>query len=409
MMTLMKITTAAAVLFTPADPPKEAKPAISAAQKFFAVQGEQPSRTFLLDAVNMKQNCGACHSPTPDSKAVVCPKGHGTLNLIEYHCTDSVGPTKMTVSATGACTAAPGDRLGLTLKPVGDGLRTHLKLAADAGVLVEEVAKDSVLADVDVKKYDVLVAVDDVAVKEPEKAVDLLLTCVKDEKSPTMTLVREGKPLTARLQLTPPLRARLLDATKPAETRYRIGVSLANVDETLRQHLKIPSGEGAVVTSVEAGSAAADATIKQHDILLRWDKTPIASSEGLIEIIQKHGAKPAVVHLFREGKLAAKPIIPKPLPLQAEVRFVEGQLMNRVAGEFVTFDHAHLQPPDAAHSLMGSLYIANLHAIAGDATLEGELAAALAQTKALQTSLERLQAKVVEAKKTKEAKPPVKK
>jgi S1-C subfamily serine protease len=59
-----------------------------------------------------------------------------------------------------------------------------------------------------------------------------------------------------------------------------------------------------VVAGVEPGSTAADANIKQHDILLRWNNESIAGSEELINIIQKNGGATAKVVLFREGKRA---------------------------------------------------------------------------------------------------------
>ena len=392
--------TCLAMSIDPEQAPKQAKPAAAEFLAFQDVYGAEAAKTMLIDARSVKQNCGACHSPTPDSKDLVCPKGHGALNVSDYvrYNVAQDGEVRFHpyVATTLALAPTPADRLGLTLKPVGDGLRTHLKLAADAGLLVEDIAKDSVLADADVKKFDVVVAVDDVPAKEPKKAVDLLLARVKEDKELRMKLVREGKPLVAKLRLAPTLRARLFEDKKPAETRFRIGVSLAGVDETLRKHLKIPTGEGAVVTSVEAGGAAADANIKQHDILLRWNNESIAGSEQLINIIQKNGGAIAKITLFREGEKDVMNVTPKPAPPPAEVLQFRGDLMNSLI----------LHPTEREHTVLGSLLIANAktHLDAADGSLESDVAAALSQVKAAQGSLERLQAKLAAKKQSEKPK-----
>jgi hypothetical protein len=366
------------------------------------VQADNTSKTVLLSLDTVKQNCGACHSPTPESKALVCPKGHGTLNessFAQFNVAQDLVVEGVPYSVPLSCAPSPADRLGLTLKPVGEGLRSHLKLAAGCGLLVENVAKDSALCDVDVKKYDVLVAVDDTPVKEPQKAVDLVLACVKDDKTLSLKLVREGKPQVANIQLAPTVRARLLDATKPVENRYRIGVALAGVDETLRQHLKIPAGEGAVVTTVEADSAAAEAQIKPHDILLRWEGQPVSGSESLITLIQKHGDKPAKVTLFRDGKKSVANVKPKTAAAATAVFEVQGEWLARTTSADVT--------APAVNRLFLTRAAVDLNCRPAEGSVESEIAAALEQTRALQVALERLQAKV--ASKKEAAKPTEKK
>lgn len=391
----------------PAQAPKIQKvqttaPAIGEVFAVQEVQADNTSKTVLLSLDTVKQNCGACHSPAPDNKALVCPKGHGTLNAVEgmaINVTKEFAVQGHPIWTTCASPSSPADRLGLTLKPVGEGLRSHLKLAAGCGLLVENVAKDSVLCDVDVKKYDVLVAVDDTPVKEPEKAVDLVLACVKDDKPLLLNLVREGRQQVANIQLEPTLRARIMEATKPNETRYRIGVALANVDETLRQHLKIPAGEGAVVTSVEADSAAAEAQIKPHDILLRWEGQPVSGSESLITLIQKHGDKPAKVTLFRDGKKSVANVKAKTAAAATAVFEVQGEWLARTTSADVT--------APAVNRLFLTRAAVDLTCRPAEGSVESEIAAALEQTRALQAALERLQAKV--ASKKEAAKPTEKK
>ena len=397
-MMILGVATCLAAFIGPVQEPKDKKATETLTLDVVAVPAEKSNKRYLLDARNVRQNCDACHSPTPSVSALVCPQGHGALNVFEYVADGKYKEAAIQyqpyVTTSLTCAPSPAEKLGVTLRPVSAGLRTHLKLAEDRGVLVEDIAKESVLADADVKKYDVLVAVDDAPAKEPDKVVDLILERVAADKELTLKVVREGAPRTSTIRLEPTLVARLKDTPGQGAPCHRVGVSVAAVDDTLRRHLKIPNGEGAVVTTVEADSAAAEAKIKQHDILLRWKGQPIANSEGLVGIIQKNGAKPAKVTLFRDGKKTEATLTPKAVSPPTDLIQLQGEFLNRAA----------FQPADLSTNLVGKFYVSTVNANLTSGSVESEIAAALDQTKALQQALERLQARVAAKKETEKPK-----
>ena len=80
------------------------------------------------------------------------------------------------------------------------------------------------------------------------------------------------------------------------------GMSLASADDVVRDHLKLPKGQGLVVTALDGNSPAAHAGIQLNDVLLILGETPLAKPEDLDESAKKVGEEPALLFLLRGGK-----------------------------------------------------------------------------------------------------------
>ena len=85
-----------------------------------------------------------------------------------------------------------------------------------------------------------------------------------------------------------------------ADKAGALGVRVTNVSEEARQMYNIPAG--AYVYEVTDGSAAAEAGIKQGDIITKLDKTTISSMSELLDRIQYYEAGESVdVTIKRSG------------------------------------------------------------------------------------------------------------
>ncbi|MFO0583286.1 MAG: DegQ family serine endoprotease [Anaeromyxobacter sp.] len=85
-------------------------------------------------------------------------------------------------------------------------------------------------------------------------------------------------------------------------TRGRLGVTIQDVDQALARSFSLPKPEGALVSSVEAGSPAAKAGVEPGDVILSLDGTPIATSNELPPRVADlgPGAK-ATLGVWRKG------------------------------------------------------------------------------------------------------------
>jgi serine protease Do len=81
-----------------------------------------------------------------------------------------------------------------------------------------------------------------------------------------------------------------------------LGATLEPVSEALRAQLGIPDGQGLVVVSLAGDGPAAEAGLKQNDILLNVADKPVASPEDLPKQLKAAGEAPVLLHLVRSGK-----------------------------------------------------------------------------------------------------------
>jgi len=97
-----------------------------------------------------------------------------------------------------------------------------------------------------------------------------------------------------------------------AVQRGWLGVSIGSVNSQMVKEFELSVNEGAYVSSFAEKSSAKDAGLKEGDVVVKIDETPIRSSTALIEYIGRHrpGDKVNVV-VNRKGKELTLPVILK--------------------------------------------------------------------------------------------------
>jgi serine protease Do len=90
---------------------------------------------------------------------------------------------------------------------------------------------------------------------------------------------------------------------KGSVTRGFLGVTIQNVDEDLAKDLRLPSHEGALVSSVSPGSPAEKAGIKDEDFLVSVNGKAVANVNELRNTVAAlEPGKTVTVELYRDGK-----------------------------------------------------------------------------------------------------------
>jgi membrane-associated protease RseP (regulator of RpoE activity) len=102
------------------------------------------------------------------------------------------------------------------------------------------------------------------------------------------------------------------DPGEPLTPRsHGIGVEVRPVDRTMRAVLDLPKNQGVVVTDVAPESAADEAGLKPHDILLKLGDDPINGPSGLDERFRDRDQGPVTVQLLRGGKETTARVTPR--------------------------------------------------------------------------------------------------
>jgi serine protease Do len=85
--------------------------------------------------------------------------------------------------------------------------------------------------------------------------------------------------------------------------RGKLGVTVQNISEGMRKQLKLPSKEGAIVATVEAGSPAEKAGLKQYDVVTEINGQPVKDMSDLrFKIADIEPGKKAAMKVIRDGK-----------------------------------------------------------------------------------------------------------
>ncbi len=200
---------------------------------------------------------------------------------------------------TGGVSVKKDEGLGLTLVPADETLRSQLKLGKK-GLVVTAVAPGSPAGEGGVKEKDILVeiagkAMDDLdsfrtALGKVETAGGVTPGDPKAIRPVPIALqvLRAGQP--KEVLVPPPSPPMLIVgrlANDPGQPpRYWIGVTLGELDDTLRTHLRLEDNTGVVLTDVIGDSPAARAGLKKDDILLSIDGTPLKAPEEMVKLVQ---------------------------------------------------------------------------------------------------------------------------
>jgi hypothetical protein len=92
---------------------------------------------------------------------------------------------------------------------------------------------------------------------------------------------------------------------------YRIGITLAEADDTLRSQLRLAAGEGLVVTEVISDGPAAQAGIKPHDVLTKLDGKRLSTVDNINAQIQEIGERQAPLDFIRAGEERTCDVTPR--------------------------------------------------------------------------------------------------
>jgi serine protease Do len=205
--------------------------------------------------------------------------------------------------------------LGVTIGPVDADMQEAMGLPSRDGALVQSVEKGMPADKAGIRHEDVIVRVDQTPVKNNRDLIDYV-SGKRPGTKVTLTFIREGKEQTAVATLDTRREEGEATAEEPSadESREKIGITLEEITPALRRGFAIGAEiEGVVLTRVKAVSAAADAGLRQGDVIQEVNGTPVTSVAGFRAELKKAGdARFARFYVHRPG--------PRPANFIAAVR-----------------------------------------------------------------------------------------
>jgi serine protease Do len=168
------------------------------------------------------------------------------------------------------------------------------------GVAITQVMKDSAADKAGLKRYDVIVELDDILVENGNEFLNRV-AMLNPGTEVKIVVLRDGKrkTLTAELGKRPPQDQ--LSGTEP-ETSPKLGFTVKNLTDEYAERLGFEGLSGVVVISVEADSQAAEKGITAGMLIMEVNKEPVKNTEEFNEAVQKAKKEGSMLLLVRDGR-----------------------------------------------------------------------------------------------------------
>ena len=235
------------------------------------------------------------------NSAILSPSG-GSIGIGFAIPSDMVSKVVAELETTGHVTRG---YLGVETQPIDKALAAALHLGdpENAGALVASVAADSPAGKAGLHEGDVLRAVNGVKLADP-RALARAVAAIKPGADARLDVLRDGKVETIAVTVGSVPNETLADAGT-AKRPDGIGVALAQLSPEMRDQLDLPpSVKGALIARVQPGSPAAQAGLREGDLILGVGTHAVASAEDAAGAIRKavKSGNDIALRVMRDGK-----------------------------------------------------------------------------------------------------------
>ena len=189
--------------------------------------------------------------------------------------------------------------LGVTIQKMTTELAESLGLDEPSGALVADITTGSPADKGGLERGDVIIGYNGHTVKE-NADLPLLVANTKAGTKVPVDVVRDGKTRTLTIEI-----ARLDEpevAGGPGQSKQgKWGLALREFTPEERARLRPKAGEGVVVAGVRSDSPAAEAGVREGDVILEVNRTPVKTVDELKQAIATVAEDKPLLLLFRRN------------------------------------------------------------------------------------------------------------
>ncbi|MET0647860.1 MAG: DegQ family serine endoprotease [Pyrinomonadaceae bacterium] len=199
-------------------------------------------------------------------------------------------------------------QLGVVVQPVTEDLAQGLGLKEVKGVVVSTVQPGSAAEKAGLRRGDVIVAFNGTAVNEPNELRNHV-AATQPGTDATLLILRDGSEQEVKVTVGE------LQANSAGgrgrdegggggglgdEAGGRLGVGVTPLTPELAVRLRLPADrQGLVVTDVDPAGPAADAGLRQGDLIEQANREPVRSTEDLRAAVEAAGERPVLLLITR--------------------------------------------------------------------------------------------------------------
>lgn len=200
--------------------------------------------------------------------------------------------------------------LGVSIEDVRKEEAKELDIPV-GGVLIVTVENDSPAERAGLKKWDVIVAIND---KKIKNALELSMKIAESKPGETvsLTLYRRNEKLTVKVTMVELPDTMRYTASESEGNSFDLGMVLVENSLSLRREYSLETSKGLLVTQVQPDSAAADNGIRKGDVILEANGRELDNVEDFRSLIE--GKKPGSTILLYVNRGGAEGLLRFRLP-----------------------------------------------------------------------------------------------
>lgn len=196
--------------------------------------------------------------------------------------------------------------LGVQIQPVTSDIAASLNLTQVRGALVSSVQPGSPAERAGVRRGDIITAFNKVPVSDSNSLRNTVAQ-TPPQTPVTLTIWRDGRE--QQLQMTvgelpvePGRRGTSGSSEKDSVERGRLGLSVEPLTPEMAARLELPRGtQGLLITDVDPAGPAADAGLRENDIIEQVNGQPVRTVAELKVAVERSGTRPALLLINRPG------------------------------------------------------------------------------------------------------------
>ncbi len=199
--------------------------------------------------------------------------------------------------------------LGVGAQDLTPMLAESLGLETKRGALVSDVQPDSPAAKAGLQNGDVITALNGQPIEDANR-LTVTVGAIAPGTKLDLEIVRDGKKETLKLTTTERTASASRNNRGSAEPEELAkndegvlnGVAVDDLAPQTRKQLNLPARlQGALITNVEAESAAAKAGLRAGDVILEINKQPVANAQDAVKLSISAESKKTLLRLYSRG------------------------------------------------------------------------------------------------------------
>jgi serine protease Do len=190
--------------------------------------------------------------------------------------------------------------LGVMIQKITPELRAKLNLLDENGALVGDVISGSPADQSGIKRGDVIVSFDGRLIRE-SRELPYIVASTSVGKTVSVQLIRKREKRNVQVKVGE-LKASIEETPSGPESEYGLGMTLEEVTPELAKQYDLPETSGLIIVKVENDSPAAEADLREGDIILEIDQTPVKRLAAFVRMMRRYKKGDTVLFLInREG------------------------------------------------------------------------------------------------------------